>query len=81
MATLIGSLILLRDTMAALPRLAGALDGAHATLLATLAATFGHATFGDTLRVVDAVLDEARLPTPICRGSFGDHKYVLCHRH
>lgn len=60
MATLISSLILLRDTMAALPQLAAALHGCRPLLLASLAATFSHAAFRDLLATVNTVLDEAR---------------------
>lgn len=55
---LISSFILLRDTLAALPALAGALQGGQAALLATMRGTFGHRAFADMLAAVNEVIDE-----------------------
>ena len=53
-----GSFILLRDTLAALPALAATLEHAGNRLLTAMRGNFGHVTFKGILATVNEVLDE-----------------------
>lgn len=60
MSNLVGSLILLKETLELLPGLGGPLEGAESELLQAIGANCNHEVFKTLLETATEVLDEVR---------------------